>query len=85
MEYWLKKQNGDSLRLPVSPEEYNISKGINIETEKVNDLGEVGLFGGIQLQQIELSSFFNAILLFNASSKLTIVSRNLSIASSLFL
>ena len=40
MEYWLKKQNGDSLRLPVSPEEYNISKGINIETEKVNDLGE---------------------------------------------
>ena len=58
MEYWLKKQNGDSLRLPVSPEEYNISKGINIETEKVNDLGEVGLFGGTNLQRIELTSFF---------------------------
>lgn len=58
MEYWLKKQNGDSLRLPVSPSEYNISKGINIETEKVNELGEVGLFGGKNLQQIELASFF---------------------------
>lgn len=58
MEYWLKKQNGDSLRLPVPPSEYNISKGINIETEKVNELGEVGLFGGKNLQQIELTSFF---------------------------
>ena len=58
MEYWLKKQNGDSLRLPVPPSEYNISKGVNIETEKVNELGEVGLFGGKNLQQIELTSFF---------------------------
>lgn len=58
MEYWLKKQNGDSLRLPVPPSEYNISKSINIETEKINELGEVGLFGGKNLQQIELVSFF---------------------------
>lgn len=58
MEYWLKKQNGDSLRLPVPPSEYNISKGVNIETENVNELGEVGLFGGKNLQQIELTSFF---------------------------
>lgn len=35
MEYWLKKQNGDSLRLPVPPSEYNISKGVNIETERL--------------------------------------------------
>lgn len=57
-EYWLKKQNGSSLRLPVAPQEYNFSDNASIENENINEIGEVGLFGGNSLQRIELTSFF---------------------------
>lgn len=57
-EYWLKRNNGSNLRLPVEPPEYNLTDSANIESEKINNIGEVGLFGGNNLQKIELTSFF---------------------------
>lgn len=57
-EFWIKKQNGSSLRLPVPPPEFNLNESSNIENENINNLGEVGLYGGNNLQKIELASFF---------------------------
>lgn len=57
-EFWIKKKNGSSLRLPVAPAEFNLSESVNIENENINNLGEVGLYGGNNLQKIELASFF---------------------------
>lgn len=57
-EFWIKKQNGKNLRLPVPPEEFNLNESVNIENENINNLGQVGLYGGNNLQKIELASFF---------------------------
>lgn len=57
-EFWIKKKNGSNLRLPVAPAEFNLSESVNIENENINNLGEVGLYGGNNLQKIELTSFF---------------------------
>lgn len=61
MEFWLSvDDHGERFQLPVNPSQFNVQTGNQNETVNVLDLGDVSLFGGAALAEIELSSFFPA-------------------------
>jgi LysM repeat protein len=56
LEIYLK--GDDTIRFPVTPSEVSCETSAVINTESVNDLGSVSLFGGTELRTIPISSFF---------------------------
>jgi LysM repeat protein len=56
LEIYLK--GDDTIRFPVTPSEVSCEASAVINTENVNDLGSVSLFGGTELRTIPISSFF---------------------------
>ena len=56
LEIYLK--GDDTIRFPVTPSEVACETSAVINTENVNDLGSISLFGGTELRTIPISSFF---------------------------
>lgn len=58
LELYLKENDDNVLRFPVTPSEVICETSASINTESVNDLGEVSLFSGVGLKSIPIDSFF---------------------------
>ena len=58
LEIYLKENDGNMIRFPVTPSEVICETSANISTESVNDLGNVSLFSGVELRSIPINSFF---------------------------
>ena len=58
LEIYLKENDSNMIRFPVTPSEVSCETSANISTESVNDLGNVSLFSGVELRTIPISSFF---------------------------
>ena len=58
LELYLKENDSNVLRFPVTPSEVICETSASINTESVNDLGEVSLFSGVGLKNIPIDSFF---------------------------
>jgi nucleoid-associated protein YgaU len=59
VEFWLSFNNqAEVLALPVVPSDFQITKGNQINTINVNNLGEVGLIGKGTLARISIYTFF---------------------------
>ena len=58
LELYLKENDDNVLRFPVTPSEVICETSANISTESVNDLGNVSLFSGVELKSIPIDSFF---------------------------
>lgn len=58
LELYLKENDDNVLRFPVTPSEVICETSASINTENVNDLGEVSLFSGVGLKSIPIDSFF---------------------------
>ncbi len=59
IEYWLTFNNGaEKLRLPVPPQEFEMSTGLNNTTVNNSEIGEINLIGKPRLKTITLSSYF---------------------------
>lgn len=51
---------GEEIVLPVTPEQFEVSDGINVETVNIHGMGDAHLAGGESLGSISVSSFFPA-------------------------
>ena len=61
MEFWLSYNNREEiLRLPVPPQEFQISHGTNVNVLDINSFGEIAVIGRGKLAELEISSFFPA-------------------------
>ena len=58
IEVYLKENNDNILRFPITPSEVGAEGTSEINIEKVNGLGEVSIFGGKNLRTATLSGFF---------------------------
>ena len=58
LEIYLKENDSNMIRFPVTPSEISCETSANISTESVNDLGNVSLFSGVELRTIPINSFF---------------------------
>jgi len=58
LELYLKENDSNVLRFPVTPSEVICETSANISTESINDLGNVSLFSGVELKSIPIDSFF---------------------------
>ena len=58
LEIYLKENDSNMIRFPVTPSEVSCETSANISTESVNDLGNVSLFSGVELRSIPINSFF---------------------------
>lgn len=58
LEIYLKENDSNMIRFPVTPSEVSCETSAVINTENVNDLGSVSLFGGTELRSIPINSFF---------------------------
>ena len=58
LEIYLKENDSNMIRFPVTPSEVSCETSANISTESVNDLGSVSLFSGTELRTIPINSFF---------------------------
>ena len=59
IEYWLTFNNGaEKLRLPVPPQEFEMSTGLNNTTVNNSEIGEINLIGKPRLKTVTLSSYF---------------------------
>jgi hypothetical protein len=58
LEIYLKENDSNMIRFPVTPSEVICETSANISTESVNDLGNVSLFSGVELRSIPINSFF---------------------------
>ena len=58
LEIYLKENDSNMIRFPVTPSEVSCETSANISTESVNDLGNVSLFSGVELRTIPINSFF---------------------------
>ena len=58
LELYLKENDDNVLRFPVTPSEVICETSANISTESVNELGNVSLFSGVELKSIPIDSFF---------------------------
>ena len=58
LEIYLKENDNNILRFPVTPSEISCETSATINTESVNDLGSVSLFSGVELKTIPINSFF---------------------------
>lgn len=61
MEFTLTNSSGVEFKLPVNPEEVNISRGKDMETVNILSLGEYDFPGGEKVKEIAFSSFFPLI------------------------
>lgn len=60
-EFWLKNETkSEDILLPVTPEGYEISTGMEIETVRATNLGDINVAGRRKPKSITLSSFFPA-------------------------
>lgn len=60
-EFWLKNElNKQYLRLPVTPSNFNISKGNRIEVVNITELGDLNIVGTTTLGTLKIDSFFPA-------------------------
>jgi len=58
-EFWLKNETtGESLLLPITPEGYEGSFGMEIETVRATELGDINVTGRRKPQSLTLQSFF---------------------------
>ena len=58
LELYLKENDDNVLRFPVTPSEVICETSASISTESINDLGNVSLFSGVELKSIPIDSFF---------------------------
>ena len=58
LEIYLKENDSNMIRFPVTPSEVICETSANISTESINDLGNVSLFSGVELRSIPINSFF---------------------------
>lgn len=58
IEVYLKENDNNVLRFPITPSEIGTDGDAEISLEKINELGEVSLFSGKNLRTTSLSSFF---------------------------
>lgn len=59
IEFWLAFNNGaEKLRLPVPPQSFEVSTGMQNTTVTLQELGELNLIGRRRLKSITLSSYF---------------------------
>jgi LysM repeat protein len=58
LEIYLKENDSNMIRFPVTPSEVSCETSANISTESVNDLGNASLFSGVELRSIPINSFF---------------------------
>ena len=58
IEIYLKKNDEDILRFPVTPSEIALNGSSDISTQKINNLGEISLFSGKKLKTANINSFF---------------------------
>ena len=58
IEVYLKQNDDDILRFPITPEEVGLELSSEIKTEKINGLGEVSLFSGRNLKSANITGFF---------------------------
>ena len=58
LELYLKENDSNVLRFPVTPSEVICETSANISIESINDLGNVSLFSGVELKSIPIDSFF---------------------------
>ena len=58
IEIYLKQNDDNVLRFPVTPSEVALNGNSEISTQKINGLGEVSLFGGKKLKTANINSFF---------------------------
>lgn len=60
-EFWLKNETkSEDMLLPVTPEGYEISTGMEIETVRATNLGDINVAGRRKPKSITISSFFPA-------------------------
>lgn len=58
-EFWLKNETkSEDILLPVTPEGYEISTGMEIETVRATNLGDINVAGRRKPKSITISSFF---------------------------
>lgn len=57
MEIWLRQAN-NTFRFPVIPSSFEINGSATINTSNILSVGDIAVFGGLGLKNIELSSFF---------------------------
>ena len=58
IEIYLKQNDDNVLRFPVTPSEVALNGSSDISTQKINNLGEVSLFSGKKLKTANINSFF---------------------------
>jgi nucleoid-associated protein YgaU len=62
IQIWLTYNNGaEKLRLPVPPESFELSTGMNNTVVNIHELGELNLLGKRKLKAITLTSYFPAM------------------------
>ena len=58
-EFWLKNESiGGEILLPVTPEGYEISYGMEIETVRATNIGDINVYGRRKPQSIKIEGFF---------------------------
>ncbi len=58
-EFWLKNESiGGEMLLPVTPEGYEISYGMEIETVRATNIGDINVHGRRKPQNIKITGFF---------------------------
>ena len=58
IEIYLKQNDDNVLRFPVTPSEIALNGSSDISTQKINNLGEISLFSGKKLKTTNINSFF---------------------------
>lgn len=59
LEFWIRNETtGESLLLPVNPEGYELTFGMEIETVRATELGDINVPGRRKPRSITLESFF---------------------------
>lgn len=58
IEVYLKENDNNILRFPITPTEVGADGSVETSLEKINEMGEVSLFSGKNLRTCEVSSFF---------------------------
>lgn len=60
MNFWLKHDNTDKFKLPVTPESFEVQVAQNNTIVNIVTLGDINLLGKTGLKNVSLSSFFPA-------------------------
>lgn len=60
MNFWLKHNDNEKFKLPVTPESFEVKVAQKNKTVSIISLGEINLLGKTGLRSISLSSFFPA-------------------------